>query len=82
MIEVVFDIETMNLFGDNGATEPAQLGVSIVSAYRRETDSLGNEKKGEMKSSGLRDYGVGLRKRTGSLVLTLLVLMYRLWRHY
>lgn len=50
MIEVVFDIETMNLFGDNGANEPGQLGVSIVSAYRREVDSLGHEKSGEMKS--------------------------------
>lgn len=50
MIEVVFDIETMNLFGDNGATLPEHLGVSVVCAYRRETDSLGNEKRGEMKS--------------------------------
>lgn len=50
MIEVVFDIETMSLFGDNGATEPAHLGVSIVSAYRREVDRLGNEVSGEMKS--------------------------------
>lgn len=50
MIEVVFDIETMNLFGDNGATEPAQLGVSIVSAYRREIDENGNEISGVMKS--------------------------------
>ena len=48
MVEVVFDIETMNLFGDNGATLPEHLGVSVVSAYRRETDSLGNEKRGEM----------------------------------
>lgn len=46
----MFDIETMNLFGDNGATLPEHLGVSVVSAYRRETDSLGNEKRGEMKS--------------------------------
>ncbi len=50
MIEVVFDIETMNLFGDNGASLPEHLGVSIVSAYRREVDFFGNEKKGEMKS--------------------------------
>ena len=50
MIEVIFDIETMNLFGDNGASEPAHLGVSIVSAYRREIDKSGNEIKGEMKS--------------------------------
>lgn len=46
----MFDIETMNLFGDNGATLPEHLGVSVVSAYRREIDSLGNEKRGEMKS--------------------------------
>lgn len=50
MIEVVFDIETKGLFGDNGATAPAQLGVSVVSAYRREIDGLGNEIEGEMKS--------------------------------
>jgi|CXWL01.1.fsa_nt_gi DEAD/DEAH box helicase domain-containing protein len=50
MIEVVFDIETMNLFGDNGASTPGQLGVSIVSAYRREVDNRGFEKNGEMKS--------------------------------
>jgi len=50
MIEVVFDIETKGLFGDNGASEPAHLGVSIVSAYRREIDKSGNEIKGEMKS--------------------------------
>ena len=50
MIEVVFDIETKGLFGDNGATLPEQLGVSIVSAYRREIDSRGNEVGGEMKS--------------------------------
>lgn len=50
MIEVVFDIETKGLFGDNGATLPEHLGVSIVSAYRREIDKRGNEMKGEMES--------------------------------
>ena len=50
MIEVIFDIETMNLFGDNGATQPVDLGVSVVSAYRREVDKVGNEIRGEMKS--------------------------------
>ncbi|OGD71620.1 hypothetical protein A3A84_03035 [Candidatus Collierbacteria bacterium RIFCSPLOWO2_01_FULL_50_23] len=50
MIEVIFDIETMSLFGDNGATAPEHLGVSVVSAYRREMDSLGNEIRGKMKS--------------------------------
>lgn len=50
MVEVVFDIETMNLFGDNGATAPEHLGVSIVSAYKREVDDRGMEVFGEMKS--------------------------------
>lgn len=50
MIEVIFDIETMSLFGDNGAKEPEDLGVSLVSAYRREVDEDGNELRGEMKS--------------------------------
>ncbi len=50
MIEVIFDIETMSLFGDNGASEPGELGVSIVSAYKREIDDLGKEIRGEMKS--------------------------------
>lgn len=50
MIEVVFDIETMNLFGDDGAREPEHLGVSIVSAYRRDVDRLGNGSGGEIRS--------------------------------
>lgn len=50
MVEVVFDIETKNLFGDNGASGPADLGVSIVSAYRREVGEDGVEMKGEMAS--------------------------------
>jgi len=49
MIEVIFDLETEKLFGDGGAQTPGELGVSIVSAYRREV-SGGEEIAGEMKS--------------------------------
>lgn len=47
---MVFDLETKKLFGDDGAASPEELGVSVVSAYRREVDSVGDEIKGEMKS--------------------------------
>lgn len=50
IIEVVFDLETKKLFGDDGATTPEELGVSVLSAYRRVVDGKGNEVRGEMKS--------------------------------
>ncbi len=49
-IEVIYDIETKKIFDDIKTNDPADLGISIVSAYRREVDSEGNEIKGEMKS--------------------------------
>lgn len=48
-VEVIYDIETKNFFDDR-MTEPHQLGISIVSAYRRELDEGYNEVKGEMRS--------------------------------
>lgn len=48
--EVIFDVETKKLFGDDGAFEPGQLGVSIASAYRRGLDENFRETSGEMKS--------------------------------
>jgi DEAD/DEAH box helicase domain-containing protein len=51
MIEVFFDIETKKLFDQlEDRTKIADLGVSIVSVYRREVDSDNREIKGEMKS--------------------------------
>lgn len=50
MVEVIFDIETKSLFGDKGATQPHQLGVSVVSVLRREVSINGIEKDREMKS--------------------------------
>lgn len=48
-VEVIYDIETKNFFDDN-MREPDQLGISVVSAYRREIDKDNNEVKGEMRS--------------------------------
>lgn len=48
--EVIFDLETKKLFGDDGAQTPEELGVSVVSAYKRVVAADGEETKGEMKS--------------------------------
>ncbi len=39
IIEVVFDVETKQLFREAESSNPADLGVSIVSVYRRLTDA-------------------------------------------
>lgn len=48
-VEVIYDVETKNFFDDN-MREPDQLGISIVSAYRREINEDLKEISGEMKS--------------------------------
>jgi len=55
-IEVIFDIETKKFFDEIDAHDPAALGISIVSAYRRELDRDLNEIKGEMKSFWESDF--------------------------
>jgi DEAD/DEAH box helicase domain-containing protein len=51
LVEVFFDIETKKFFDEiEGGRDPAKLGVSIVSVYRREVDSKLRELRGEMKS--------------------------------
>ena len=55
-IEVIFDIETKKFFDDINARDPAALGISIVSAYRREIDGNLSEVKGEMKSFWESDF--------------------------
>jgi len=49
-VEVFFDIETKSFFDEINARKPEDLGISIVSAYRREIDHNFKEIKGEMKS--------------------------------
>ena len=49
-VEVVYDIETKNFFNDTDLRNPEDLGISVVSAYRREMDDDLREVSGEMKS--------------------------------
>ncbi|KKT42673.1 MAG: hypothetical protein UW64_C0028G0006 [Microgenomates group bacterium GW2011_GWC1_44_37] len=49
-VEVVYDIETKNFFNDTDLRNPEDLGISVVSAYRREMDDDLREVFGEMKS--------------------------------
>lgn len=55
-VEVFFDIETKKFFDEINARKPEDLGISIVSAYRREVDREFNELKGEMKSFWESDF--------------------------
>lgn len=67
-IEVIFDIETQKLFDEiEDRSQMADLGVSVVSAYRRKVDKEGREEVGEMgsfwtpemKEEGLGEVGFG-----------------------
>ncbi len=55
-VEVIFDIETKKFFDDIDARKPEDLGISIVSAYRREVNSDLVELSGEMKSFWEADF--------------------------
>ena len=55
-VEVIFDIETKNFFDDVNSHDPAALGISIISAYRREVDPTFKEINGEMKSFWEADF--------------------------
>ena len=48
--EVFFDVETKTFFDESGASKPEELGISIVSLYRRTLDENLNEKEGKMYS--------------------------------
>jgi len=50
VFELFFDVETQKLFSDITSDDPADLGISIVSVYRREFNDEGKEIHGEMKS--------------------------------
>jgi DEAD/DEAH box helicase domain-containing protein len=57
LVEVFFDIETKKFFEEVEGRDPAKLGVSVVSVYRREVDSNLRELVGEMKSFFETDFG-------------------------
>lgn len=48
--EIFFDIETQKLFNEIGSQDPADLGVSIVSVYKRTVNELQQEIAGTMMS--------------------------------
>lgn len=48
--EIFFDIETKKLFEEIDTHNPADLGVSIVSVYKRQLDNTGKEIEGQMFS--------------------------------
>ncbi len=50
MFEVVFDCETKKFFDDTGTSDPADLGVSVVSLYTRILGQNFEEQTGEMMS--------------------------------
>jgi len=56
-VEVIFDIETKKFFDEVNVRKPEDLGISIVSAYRREIDRDFRELRGEMKSFWEADFG-------------------------
>jgi len=54
--EVFFDVETKKIFADIPDYDPAKLGVSIVSLYRRTIDDNQNEIEGDMQSFWEKDF--------------------------
>jgi len=48
--ELFFDIETKKLFEEIDTHNPADLGISIVSVYKRKIDNTGKEIEGQMFS--------------------------------
>ena len=50
IIEVIFDVETKKLFSDIQTDDPGDLGISIMSVYRRVLNSAHEEISGDMVS--------------------------------
>lgn len=56
MFELIFDVETKKIFADINSKNPAELGISIVSAYERELNSDMSEISGKMHSFWESDF--------------------------
>lgn len=54
--EIIFDIETKSIFDDIKGNNPADLGISIVSAYHRQLDDDSNEISGQIMSFWEEDF--------------------------
>ena len=56
MWEVIFDLETKKFFDDTGTSDPADLGVSVLSQYQRELNDNFAEVSGKMYSFWEKDF--------------------------
>ena len=56
LTELFFDIETKKIFDDIAGYNPADLGISIISVYKRLVDDRLNEIEGEMFSFWEEDF--------------------------
>ncbi|MFH0749942.1 MAG: ribonuclease H-like domain-containing protein [Candidatus Gottesmanbacteria bacterium] len=54
--ELIFDVETKKLFSDITTDDPGELGVSVVSVYRRTLNTALEEIEGEMRSFWEKDF--------------------------
>ncbi|MFA6518997.1 MAG: ribonuclease H-like domain-containing protein [Candidatus Shapirobacteria bacterium] len=54
--EVIFDLETKKIFDDIEGSNPADLGVSLVSLYQRQIDDTNQEVDGKMFSFWEEDF--------------------------
>jgi len=54
--EVIFDIETKKIFDDISTNNPADLGISIISVYKRQLDNNLKEVSGEIVSFWEEDF--------------------------
>lgn len=56
MFELFFDVETKKFFDDTGTSNPADLGVSVVSTFFREIDDEFRQISGKMQSFWEKDF--------------------------
>lgn len=56
LTEIFFDIETKKIFDDITTDDPADLGISIISVFKRTLDDSLNEISGEMMSFWEEDF--------------------------
>ncbi|MBU1118229.1 ribonuclease H-like domain-containing protein [Patescibacteria group bacterium] len=54
--EIIFDIETKKIFDDIEGNDPADLGISIVSAYKRQLNDKFEEVEGKIESFFEEDF--------------------------
>lgn len=54
--EIIFDLETKKIFDDITTNDPADLGISVISLYKRQLDQNLNEISGKINSFFEEDF--------------------------